>query len=255
MGYKIQTALQRGINAVISFFVILFIIISAAYALFALWDNKRIYDSAQNVQENLLRFKPEDSDPQASFGELLEINPDVRAWLSMENTNIDFPILQGQSNLSYINKDAYGNFALAGSVFLDCRNKADFSDCYSVTYGHHMEGSNMYGDLDRYKEEEFFRSNPDGELILPDRSYKLTAFALLIVKSGDPVIFAPYEWADRLSSNLQYISDNAEFLNQDVFSQVQASENPQILALSTCSNEFTDARTVLLTLMTPKQST
>ena len=100
--------------------LILIFIIAAAYALFVLNDNRRIYSAAENVQEDMLKLKPDKEKPD--FSKLCSINPDVCAWLTMDGTHIDYPVLQGETNLTYINRDIYGQFALAGSIFLDCQN-------------------------------------------------------------------------------------------------------------------------------------
>ena len=93
--------------------------------------------------------------------------------MTLDNTNIDHPVVQGQDNLTYVNRDVYGNFALAGSIFLDSRNDSSFSDPYSLLYGHHMENSGMFGDLALYKEEAFFQENSTGYLITPEGVYDL----------------------------------------------------------------------------------
>lgn len=251
MDYEDQLLVQKVLNGIISTVVVIFFLLCAAYALFALYDNQRIYSQAENVQADMLQLKPEEAEG-ASFQELLAINPEVRGWLSMEKTNIDFPILQGENNLCYINMDVYGNFSLAGSIFMDYRNQPDFSDAYNLLYGHHMEGSNMFGDLDKYKEEKFFRKYPKGELILPDRSFDLTAFAVLLLTSNDQVVFSPQPWQVSRQENLDYVKENAMHLDSEILNSL--TEDSQILALSTCSAEFTDARTIVLTVMTPKNS-
>ena len=76
-------------------------------------------------------YKRQDQD-KASFEELLAINPDVCAWVSLDNTKVDYPVLQGANNMIYLNQDVYGDFALAGSIFLDSRNDRTFSDRYSL---------------------------------------------------------------------------------------------------------------------------
>ncbi len=97
-----------------------------------------------NVQGELLQFKPAaDGENGASFEELLAINSDVKAWLTLDNTAIDYPVVQGENNFSYINTDVYGDFALAGSIFLDSDCDGSFHDPYSLLYGHHMENSKM----------------------------------------------------------------------------------------------------------------
>ena len=132
MGHKISGYIQRFLNFIISFVLILIFIIAAAYALFVLNDNRRIYSAAENVQEDMLKLKPDKEKPD--FSKLCSINPDVCAWLTMDGTHIDYPVLQGETNLTYINRDIYGQFALAGSIFLDCQNAKDFTDSYNLLY-------------------------------------------------------------------------------------------------------------------------
>ena len=132
----------RAANALISLAVGLCLAVCGAYAGYALWDNRQVYSAAENVQIEMQKLKPEVSEEVGetgpSFAELLAVNPDVCAWLTVDNTRIDYPVLQGETNLDYINTDVYGNFALAGSIFLDSRNAPTFADGYSLLYGHHM---------------------------------------------------------------------------------------------------------------------
>ncbi len=74
-----------------------------------------------DIQSQLLKLKPdpEQKDGGTSFEELRKINPDVCGWITLDHTKIDYPILQGEDNLTYINTDVYGDFALSGSIFLD----------------------------------------------------------------------------------------------------------------------------------------
>ena len=119
------------------------------YSAYALWDNSQVYAAADNVQAELLQFKPKaGADNGASFEELLGINPDVCAWVTLDNTAIDYPVVQGEDNFTYVNTDVYGDFSLAGSIFLDVNCDKNFTDPYSLLYGHHMEESKMFGDLD-----------------------------------------------------------------------------------------------------------
>ncbi|MCD8380101.1 MAG: class B sortase [Lachnospiraceae bacterium] len=235
--------------------VTLVLLVFGVYAVYALWDNNQVYAAADNVQADLLKIKPvvsEDSEEGgASFDELLAINEDVCGWITLDNTNIDYPILQGENILSYINTDVYGNFALAGSIFLDPANTTDFKDAYCLIYGHHMANHKMFGDLDLYEDEDFFNENTTGTLILPDRSYNLEIFAVLLVASSEDAIFSPGQWANDIEGLLKFAEANAAYLHEDTIAALRGDSNPQVLALSTCSSEFTDARTVVLTRMVP----
>ncbi len=245
----------KAANSLVNLIVILCLCAACLYAAFALWDNHRIYAAAENVQAELLQFKPTvEEDGSASFAELLKINPDVCAWVTLDNTKIDYPVLQGSTNLTYVNQDVYGNFALAGSIFLDTRNNRDFSDAYSLLYGHHMERSGMFGDLDLYKEQKFFKENSSGMLILPDRAYELEIFACLVTDAGEETIFDPDHWQADIDGLLSYAKDNSLHLRRKALEKLEQMDTPQVLAFTTCSTEFTDARTIILAAMEPYQA-
>lgn len=227
---------------------------SGGYAAYALWDNNAVYSAAENVQLEMLKLKPlVDSEEGATFEELLAINPDVRAWVTLDNTNIDHPILMGKTNLTYINKDVYGDFALAGSIFMDTRSDGFFQDPYSLVYGHDMVESRMFGDLSLYKNKSFFDENRTGILILPDRSYSLKIYAVLVMPSSDDMIFDPENHKEGLSELIEYTQENALYLHPEMTEKMkeEADKGLQILSLTTCSAEFTDARTIILAVMEP----
>lgn len=248
--------LLKAINFAVSFLVFFSLCTAGVYAAYALWDNSRIYAAAMDVQADMLKLKPktEDVENGASFEELLAVNPDVCAWVSLDNTMVDFPVLQGETNLSYINKDVYGNFALAGSIFLDSCNDRAFTDTYSLLYGHHMENSGMFGDLDLYKNRKFFDDNTTGMLILPDRAYKLEIFACLLVPASEDYIFNTDQWQADIDGAIAYVEENALYLHRNTLEELKGLGAPQMLALTTCSTEFTDARTIILAVMKPYQA-
>lgn len=248
----------RAANGLLSAFLTVVLLIAGVYSAYALWDNNQIYQAAANVQADMIKLKPqveETGEEGPSFAELLAVNPDVCAWITMDGTEIDYPVLQGETNLTYINTDVYGNFALAGSIFLDTRCDRNFEQAYHLLYGHHMENSEMFGDLDLYKDAEFFRENQTGMLILPGRIHSLQTFACLLVYASDDVIFEPDRWQDDIQGLLEYARDNALNRDDETIAALLAAcedpgaETPQIVALSTCSSEFTDARTIVLAVM------
>ena len=224
--------------------MILSLCISGVYAAYALWDNNLVYAQVDDVQADMLKLKPDERRP--SFDELLAINPDVVGWISLDNTNIDYPVMQGETNLTYFNMDIYGDFALGGSIYLDSRNDPNFNDPYSLLYGHFMDSGRMFGDLEKYKEEEFFEANQSGNLLMEDKVYELEVYATILVSASDEAIFNPPLWQDNISGLIEYAESNALYLNSSAI-----EESTQILAFTTCTTEFTDARTVVLTVMKP----
>lgn len=249
--------LLRAANGLVSLAVALCLAVAGAYAGYALWDNQQVYTAAENVQMEMQKLKPtvseEDSDEPTgpSFDELLKVNSDVCAWVTLDNTRVDYPVLQGETNLSYINTDVYGDFALAGSIFLDSRNDNTFADAYSLLYGHHMEGGRMFGDLDLFKDEEFFEENRTGTLLLPDCVYDLEIFACIVTASSEENIFQPAAWKEDIDGFIDYVREDAMLIDKELITQTleSAPDGVKVLAMSTCSSEFTDARTIVVAFM------
>ena len=192
----------------------------------------------------------------APFEELQAINPDVNGWVTMPGTAIDYPLVQGKYNYSYINTDVYGNFALSGSIFLDSRNDNYYTDPYNLLYGHNMSKHRMFGDVNLYKDEAFFTEHTTGELYLSDRLHQLVTLSCIVTSASDTLIFNPETWQTMdVSEYADSVRANALYVNEEGVSALQrmidSGKQPRILALSTCSSEFTDARTILLTLIDP----
>ena len=180
-----QRVALRTADFLISAVVVLFLLTAGAYSAYALWDNNQVYAAVDNVQGELLQFKPAaDGENGASFEELLAINSDVKAWLTLDNTAIDYPVVQGENNFSYINTDVYGDFALAGSIFLDSDCDGSFHDPYSLLYGHHMVNGQMFGDLEKYQDAAFLETHTGGTLLLPDRTCRLEVLGCLLIPAS-----------------------------------------------------------------------
>ena len=209
----------------------------AVYAGYALWDNQQVYAAAEEVQASLLTLKPQEGG--VPFAELRAVNADVCAWVTLDGTGVDYPVVQGKDNLTYVNTDVYGNFSLAGTIFLETRCAPDFAGGYSLLYGHHMVSGQMFGDLEKYQDAAFLREHRTGTLLLPDGACTLEVFACLLVPASGEHIFRPEHWQEDVSPLLDWAEGEALCW--------ETTDRPQrVLAMSTCSSAFTDARTVVL---------
>ena len=86
--------------------------------------------------------------PEVDFAALREINPDIVAWIYIEGTKVNYPIVQGEDNSYYLKHLFSGEWNGSGCIFLDFRNDASFADRHSIIYGHHMKNGTMFTDLD-----------------------------------------------------------------------------------------------------------
>lgn len=243
----------RVCNRVFNVVLAALLVGATLFAGYSLWDNQQVYAEAKGVRDDLLNLRPkEGKDNRKAFEKLRKINPDVVAWITMDGTKIDYPIVQGEDDEEYLNKDVYGDFALSGSIFLDTQCNPSFTDAYSLVYGHHMENHLMFGDLDLYHDKKFFKKNTTGVLMTPDNTYGLEVLAVMTVNSSDSTIFSPTSWAKDCSGVVSYAVLKGEHVHNDVAEKIGADTSQErIVALATCSSEGTEARTVLLARIVP----
>ena len=110
-----------------------------------IYDSYMVYQQA--TDNSILKYKPGyETDDETNK----KITGNMVAWLTIDDTNVDYPVMQGEDNNEYLNKDPFGDYALSGSIFLDSRNDPEFKDYYSLIYGHHMEHGMMFGAIDEY---------------------------------------------------------------------------------------------------------
>lgn len=235
---KLARGADRALNLVLGFVLLVVFL----YGSYALWDTWRIYDDA-GVDAALLEYKPtlENGGSSPGLAGLMDVNPDVRAWLTVDGTNIDYPLLQGQDNAKYVNTNVYGEFSLSGSLFLDYRNAPDFSDGYSLVYGHHMDAAAMFGELAYFLQPDYFEQHKTGTLYLPDKTYQIEFFACMQTDAYDKYVFyPPLSGQEEQTALLEHIRQEAT-----QYRETGISAADKVLALSTCSDASTNARTVV----------
>lgn len=224
------------------------VVTAALFAGYSLWDNAQIYQSAADVQSQIRVFKPvveEEDGP--GFDELREVNPDIIGWITVDGTNVDYPVLQGANNMEYMSKDIYGEFSLAGSIFLDIRNNRDFNDNYSLIYGHNMANHLMFGDLSMFKDKKFFTENTTATLLVPGESREQQVAAILQISAGTEEIFEPNMWKDDLAGLAEFLEQNSIWFHSQWIEQMKKDpDSVQVTVLVTCSDGSTNDRTVLV---------
>ena len=175
---KIIVFVAKTGDWLVSFVAAILATVMLLYGGYALWDTAMLYQGAF-ASGNLMKYKPSVSvdEDDASLEELLAINPDVRGWLTIDGTHVDYPIVQGEDDMEYVNKDVYGEFSLSGTAFLDSENTSDFSDCYNLLFGHHMANGAMFGDVARFTDRTYFEKHQSGRLFYTGgSSVKITLY-------------------------------------------------------------------------------
>lgn len=238
----------RALSGIYGWVVGIVVASSAFYAGYSILDNAKIYQAATDVQDQIRQLKPtQEGEAGPSFDQLRAINGEVTAWITVDGTNIDYPVVQGDTDLDYMNKDVYGNFSLAGSIFMDVRNSADFSDNYSLIYGHNMDEHLMFGDLALFKDKTFFENNTTATLLLPGESRGYQVAAILQLPAGTKEIFDPDVWKTGLGGFGNFLEENSIWYHTAIIENLKNHpDRMQVLSLVTCSDGSTNDRTILI---------
>lgn len=233
--------LARAGDRLVSLLAAGLILLMLLYGGYSLWDTAMVFNGAF-LSSDLLQFKPAAGDPDSNptLAELQAINPDVLGWLTIDDTHIDYPVVIGETDMEYVNKDVYGDFALSGSIFMDSDNARDLSDTYTLVYGHHMDNGAMFGDVVEFVNTDYFESHPSGTLYLPDATYTIEIFACVQVDAFDSMIYDPLAQDGDVSELLHYVDEIAV---QSRYIGVQPTD--KVIGLSTCAEAETNGRVVI----------
>jgi len=195
-------------------------------------------EAATEPEEEPIQF------PEVDFDALLEVNEDVVAWVYIEDTNINYPVVRGDDNRHYLSTMIDGSYNGAGSIFMDYRNQPDLSDPHTILYGHNMKNKTMFAHILNYKDQAYYEAHPVGMLMTPDGNYQFEVVAAYVASLADPA------WQLEFFSEedtLQWLQDA---MNRSGFTTNAVPElGDRILTLSTCSYEYNDARFVLVGIL------
>lgn len=101
-----------------------------------------------------------------------QINSDIHSWIHVPGTRISEPIVKGQTNLTYLRKDAYGYQNYLGAIFFDENASTQLDDQITYIFGHNTHNGMKFADLDYFFDPEFFAKNRHFYLYLNGKIYK-----------------------------------------------------------------------------------
>ena len=251
------------------------------YAGYQLYETKQVYKEGNAVYEDLNnRVKktpaaedpqtqttgiaagglpdPQETEPQEAhpqvyipdfeidFETLKTINKDSAAWLYSPGTVIDYPVMEASDYDYYLNHLADGTVNANGTLFIDYNNAPDFSGQVTVIYGHHMKSGSMFGGLSGYKEQTYYDEHPYMYLYTQQGNYRIDIMHGFVI--------AEEQWREQAfmyDENTEALLEYAKY-NTTFQSGVEHEDRDRIIALSTCSYEFYNARYVVIGILTPE---
>lgn len=194
-------------------------------------ENKQIINEiAESVTIN--QDTNEEKKYKINFEELKQKNSDTVAWLKVENTNIEYPIVQANNNSYYLTHNFDKKYNVAGWIFADYKNKLDGTDRNIVVYGHNMRNNSMFGSLKDVITEEWY-NNEENKYItfVTENEYQTyQVFSVYQIKTEDYYIQTEFK-----SNEFTEFIDTITKRSKKDFG-INVSKEDTILTLSTCAN-------------------
>ena len=177
----------------------------------------------------------------AIVSSLKRTNGDFVGWISIEDTNVSYPVVQGRDNSYYLDHDVNRRRSSHGSIFMDFRD--DVSDisgpegCNIVIYGHMMRDGSMFHDVNLYKDRRFFDEHPIITLEIFPNTYTFRVFSTYVTSPDFDYIQTNFPSKNEFTGFLNEIKRRSRFS-----SGASLNTGDTVLTLSTCGYEFDNAR-------------
>ncbi len=168
---------------------------------------------------------------KAKISALMHAYPDVYAYIVIEDTVIEYPVVRGDDNDFYLNHAFTGEPMSIGSVFADYRLNDYILDNYNtVFYAHNSSTGKMFADVMKFAQSEEFFNTHNIYVYTSTGKYVFEPFNLAIFRSD-------YQYfRTRFSSAASFVAFANEMQSQSMYSKrTTFDENDRIITLSTCT--------------------
>lgn len=185
---------------------------------------------------------------QKKFARLYKYNSDFVGWIKIEDTDIDYPVMQSMyAEEYYIYRDYEKNSSSAGTLFVDTQSDLVMSDNILI-YGHNMHTGKMFHDLLEYEDEEFYKKHKTFTFntIHGDGTYEVIAAFRTQIYDVNYTGFKYYQFFDAASEEefMDYVKNCVSLTPYTIVNDVEYGD--QLLTLSTCAYHTTNGRYVVV---------
>lgn len=204
-------------------------------------SNKKNKEIMSEIKENVVINNEMDSNNEEykiDFAKLKQKNSDAIAWIKVNGTDIDFPVVKGTDNSYYLTHNFDKEKNKAGWIFADYRNKFDGTDKNIIIYGHNMKNGSMFASLKDVIKEEWYNNenNKYIALITENENCKYQVFSVYQTETEE------YYLQTNISNFKEFVEKIKGRSKKDF--NVDIKETDSILTLSTCADN-TKYRVVL----------
>lgn len=202
--------------------------------LYEYYKDSKTYSEAMEYKPNVDSVESYRMDEELLKG----INDDYKLWITIDGTNIDYPVVQADDNEKYLHTNFYGEQSKSGTIFLDYSTEVD-KDKNLIIYGHNMKNKTMFENITRFKNQTNFE-NDEIKIIRDGKEYIYEIFSVFVENEKDVQLI------NKFNSSIEY----SEYINglkeKSIYNkEINNSDYQNIITLYTCSYEYEGARTIV----------
>ena len=215
-----------------------------------MWEYHVAKSAYTNISEKTAKVDPKQFTGVVDWKALKKVNPDVQGWLYQKGTVINYPVVQGTDNDTYLHTRFDKQWSGGGTLFVDCRMEKDFKGFNSIIYGHHMKDGSMFRSIRGYtKEDGYYDKHKTLELATPHGNYHLVVFSAFITKATDEDTYKmTYDEAEKQAYINRAWEQSELPITRD---SVDVTKNDRLVTLSTCAYDYEEARYIVMCKMVP----
>lgn len=236
--------------------LIILLITLLCYLFYNFYINIRDKKLSENLQNRLINSISTNEINNDTKNELMEEvkelqkeNEDVKAWIKINDTNINYPVVQASDNNYYLYRNYKKENSNYGSIFIDSNSNIENPNSNIIMYGHNMKDGSMFKDLLKYADEEYYNNHKYIEFVTNTSSstYEIIAvFKSRIFYKNEKNVFRYYQCTNL--NNEQdynyYVNNSKELSLYDT--GVNAEYGEQIITLITCEYSSENGRMVVV---------
>lgn len=205
-------------------------------------NGERLYDEMQQMKQPaqiedafFLDLSDEYQLETPDFEALQAMNPDIYAWITIPDTEVDYPVVQRVNEDGYYLKtNINGTSGYPGCIYSESANSKTFADRVTILYGHNMRDGSMFGALHDYEEDGFLEEHQTIYVQTPTDTLEYRVIAA--GRHDDAYLFEDYDFSssDGVKSlvNQMMQTGSAVISAEDI---VSISDESRFLILSTCN--------------------
>lgn len=246
----LSVRIRNGALNVITVCLIGIILVSGYKIGKTMWEYQVAKSAYTNISEKTAKVDPKQFTGVVDWKALKKVNPDVQGWLYQKGTVINYPVVQGTDNDTYLHTRFDKQWSGGGTLFVDCRMEKDFKGFNSIIYGHHMKDGSMFRSIRGYtKEDGYYDKHKTLELATPHGNYHLVVFSAFITKTTDEDTYKmTYDEAEK-QAYIDRAWERSELpITRD---SVDVTKNDRLVTLSTCAYDYEEARYIVMCKMVP----